>query len=96
MRARSLIGAITFAVAFGASPLAQAFDDSRYPDLRGQWRPLGGPMRFDTGKGWGQAQQAPLIAEYQTIFEANLADQAAGWQGTTPTFTFELGWPAYG
>jgi hypothetical protein len=44
-------------------------------------------MRFDTVKPWGQGQQAPLIGEYQTIFEANLADQAAGGQGTTPTFT---------
>ena len=44
-------------------------------------------MRFDTNKPWGQGQQAPLIGEYQAIFEANLADQAAGGQGTTPTFT---------
>jgi hypothetical protein len=87
MRAQSLVGAITIAAALAASSLAQAFDDTKYPDLKGQWRPIGGPMRFDTGKGWGQAQQAPLIAEYQTIFEANLADQAAGGQGTTPTFT---------
>jgi hypothetical protein len=87
MRPQSLFGAITFAAVLGASPLAQAFDDGKYPDLRGQWRPIGGPMRFDTGKGWGQGQQAPLVAEYQTIFEANLADQAAGGQGTTPTFT---------
>jgi hypothetical protein len=66
---------------------AQAFDDTKYPDFKGQWRPIGGPMRFDTNKPWGQGQQAPLIGEYQSIFEANLADQAAGGQGTTPTFT---------
>jgi hypothetical protein len=85
---RSLIGAIALVAALGAAMLeARAFDDTRYPDLKGQWRPIGGPMRFDTNKPWGQGQQAPLIAEYQAIFEANLADQAAGGQGTTPTFT---------
>jgi hypothetical protein len=60
---------------------ARAFDDAAYPDLRGQWRPIGGPMRFDPAKPWGPGQQAPLNAEYQAIFEANLADQAAGGQG---------------
>jgi hypothetical protein len=32
-------------------------------------------------------QEAPLTAEYQAVFEANLADQAAGGQGTDPTYT---------
>jgi len=31
-------------------------------------------------------QQAPLTAEYRAKFEANLADQAAGGQGTSETF----------
>src|ERR1700726_1856946 len=85
---RSLIGAIALASALGATMVdARAFDDTKYPDFKGQWRPVGGPMRFDTNKPWGQGQQAPLVGEYQAIFEANLADQAAGGQGTTPTFT---------
>jgi hypothetical protein len=85
---RSLIGALALVSALGAAMVdARAFDDTKYPDLKGQWRPIGGPMRFDTNKPWGQGQQAPLIGEYQAIFEANLADQAAGGQGTTPTFT---------
>jgi len=89
---RGLIGALALmavvAAALAATMVdARAFDDTKYPDLRGQWRPVGGPMRFDTNKAWGPGQQAPLTAEYQTIFEANLADQAAGGQGTTPTFT---------
>ena len=29
---------------------------------------------------------APLIPEYQAIFEANVKDQASGGQGTTPTY----------
>ena len=85
---RSLIGVIALASALGAMMVdAKAFDDTKYPDLKGQWRPVGGPMRFDINKPWGLGQQAPLTPEYQTIFESNLADQAAGGQGTTPTFT---------
>jgi hypothetical protein len=85
---RSLIGVIALASALGAMVVdARAFDDTKYPDLKGQWRPVGGPMRFDINKPWGLGQQAPLTPEYQAIFEANLADQAAGGQGTTPTFT---------
>jgi hypothetical protein len=60
---------------------ARAFDDARYPDLKGQWRAIGGPMRYDGAKPRGPGQEAPLDAEYQAIFEANLADQAAGGQG---------------
>jgi hypothetical protein len=85
---RGLIGALALASALAATMIdARAFDDTKYPDLKGQWRPVGGPMRFDTNKAWGQGQQAPLTPEYQAIFEANLEDQAAGGQGTTPTFT---------
>jgi hypothetical protein len=85
---RSLIGAMALAAALGAATVdARAFDDAKYPDLKGQWRVVGGPMRFDTNKAWGPGQQAPLTPEYQAIFEANLVDQAAGGQGTTPTYT---------
>jgi hypothetical protein len=65
---------------------ARAWDDAAYPDLKGQWRPIGGPGRFDISKPAGRGQQAPLNAEYQKIFEANLVDQANGGQGTTPTY----------
>jgi hypothetical protein len=85
---RGLVGALVLVSALAATMVdARAFDDSKYPDLKGQWRPVGGPMRFDPTKPWGQGQQAPLTPEYQAIFEDNLADQAAGGQGTTPTFT---------
>jgi hypothetical protein len=66
---------------------ALAWDDALYPDLKGQWRVIGGPMRFDSSKAWGPGQEAPLTAEYQAIFEKNLKAQAAGGQGTTPTYT---------
>jgi hypothetical protein len=42
---------------------------------------IGGPPSFDPTKGAGRAQQAPLTPEYQKIFEANLAEQAAGGHG---------------
>jgi hypothetical protein len=64
---------------------AQAFDDSKYPDLSGLWRAInlrvGGQPAFDPTKPWGRGQQAPLTPEYQAIHEASLADQANGGQG---------------
>src|SRR5882757_6495195 len=66
---------------------AQAFDDAMYPNLKGQWlraRPpagVRGQGPFDPAKSGGLAQQAPLTEEYQKLFEASLADQAAGGQG---------------
>ncbi len=68
---------------------AQAFDESKYPDLKGQWRRAErgdiaggfGGLRYDATKPPLLGQEAPLTAEYQAIYEANLADQAAGGQG---------------
>jgi hypothetical protein len=85
---RSLLGAFALAAALGAMTAgAAAWDDAQYPDLKGQWRPIGGPMRYDGAKPWGPGQQAPLTPEYQAIFEANLADQAAGGQGLDRDYT---------
>ncbi len=66
---------------------SRAWDETKYPDLKGQWRPIGDPARFDTSKAWGRGQQAPLTPEYQALFEANLKDQAAGGQGLAQTNT---------
>src|SRR6516165_10532080 len=66
---------------------AQAWDDTKYPDLKGQWvRGYPGGARFDPAKGTGPRQEAPLTSEYQAIYEADLADQAAGGQGIDPTY----------
>jgi hypothetical protein len=54
---------------------AQAPDQSKYPDLSGQWNRIG-PNRWETG-----SQKAPLTPKYRTVYEANLARQAAGRQG---------------
>jgi hypothetical protein len=69
---------------------ALAFDDSKYPDLSGQWvgvriPGVGGQPGFDPTKPWGRGQQAPLTPEYQAVLEASLADQANGGQGNWHT-----------
>ena len=66
---------------------AHAFDDSLYPDLKGQWTRATPDTSFDPGKPPGRGQQAPLTAEYQAIFEASLADQKLGGQGNNVRFT---------
>ena len=86
MLVRTLLYALAAAALSTASASAQIIDYSKYPDLTGQWRPIGGAGRFDLSKPGGRGQQAPLTAEYQAIFEANLKDQAAGGQGTTSTY----------
>src|SRR5437899_1085485 len=66
---------------------ARAHDETKYPDWSGQWRrPAGVGNQWDTSRPARQGQ-APLTAEYQAIYEANLKDQAAGGQGTDPTYT---------
>ena len=83
---QSVFGAIALAALSASSAGAQIFDYSKYPDLSGQWGPIGGPGRFDISKPAGRGQQAPLTPEYQAVFETNLIDQANGGQGTTPTY----------
>jgi hypothetical protein len=71
-----------------ATATASAHDESKYPDWSGQWRrPEGVGIQWDPSKRLGRDEQAPLTAEYQRIFEAGLADQAAGGQGNDPTYT---------
>jgi hypothetical protein len=86
---RNTIGAFSLAFVLCA-PLASAFafDDSKYPDFNGQWtRPPGVGNQFDTSKPKDRGQQVPLTPEFQAVFEAGLADQAAGGQGNDPTYT---------
>ena len=93
MRYRMPIGAVAVAAALFATTGAFGFDETKYPDLKGQWRraDAGNRLRiglaFDSSKPFGRGEEAPLTPEYQAIYEANLADQAAGGQGTDPTFT---------
>ncbi len=83
---RSAIAALTLAAAL-ALPIAGAwaFDESKYPDFSGQWRRTPGiGIQWDQTKPLGRGQEAPLTPEYQKVFEASLADQAAGGQGNDP------------
>jgi hypothetical protein len=84
------VAAIVFAAALClAHSGAQAFEDSKYPDLHGQWIRAVAPgasdePRFDPRKPPGRGQEPPLTAEYQAIFEANLREREAGVPGTWP------------
>jgi hypothetical protein len=86
---KGLIGLLATAALLLAPGGAQAFDESKYPDLKGQWERVGAPR-------WvGPGQKAPLTAEYQAVNAAQLADQAAGGQGNWPSsFCIPQGMPA--
>jgi hypothetical protein len=94
MPSRNLIAAIAPAAALLLLALtgAQAFDDAKYPDWKGQWiggwtqrfPGVTGQPSYDPHKSAGRGQQAPLTPEYQAIFEASLAEQAAGGPGNDP------------
>jgi hypothetical protein len=85
---RSLIVTIALVTALlGRSDDAQAFDEAKYPDWKGQWRRAdAGPPRYDPSKPLRE-QQAPLTEEYRAIYAASIADQLAGGQGNDPTYT---------
>ncbi len=78
---------------------AAAFDETKYPEWRGQWTRvpvpgLGGNPSYDPNKSEGLAQRAPLTPEYQSVLEASLADQAAGGAGRDRDYVcFAAGMP---
>jgi hypothetical protein len=89
MRSRSSIALVAMVAALCLTLAdARAFDETKYPNLKGQWRRVepGDPTRFDPNKPAGRGQQAPLTPEYQAIFEAGLADLAAGGAGNDLSF----------
>jgi hypothetical protein len=94
---RNLIGAAVLAAVASPAENARAWDDTKYPNWKGQWisvnPPLGGgtPVKFDPTKAAGPAQQAPLTPEYQTVLEDSMADQAKGGLGNYPTAQCLLG-----
>ena len=98
---RSLIGATALAAALMIiAGGAQAFDDAKYPNLKGQWRRASnsgllsggaGGLRWDDSKPAKNTpslgQEPPLTPEYQAIYDANLADMEKGGQGIDPTYS---------
>jgi hypothetical protein len=80
MRMRSSTGSLSFLALLATMSAAAAFDETKYPDLKGQW------LRVGSANWAGAGQKPPLTPEYQVIFDANLADQAAGGHGTEPSY----------
>ncbi len=80
---RSSICAVALAASFLVMPTgAPAQDMSKYPDWSGQWRkPAGVGNQWDLSRPPGRGQRPPLIPEYQALYEARLADRAAGGLG---------------
>src|SRR6202051_3238008 len=86
-----LHGSSTAALALTAALMltlgaAQAADDAKYPNWKGQWDYInprfgGQGVKYDPTKAFGPAQQAPLTPECQKIHEESMADQAKGGQG---------------
>ena len=93
MRVRNSIGAMALVAALMVTiGGAAAFDDSKYPDLKGQWRRFGAVpntfrfgLAFDPSNPFRQ-EQPPLTPEYQAIYEANIDDMEKGGQGIDPTY----------
>jgi hypothetical protein len=89
----SSIGPVALALAAAltmTAGVAQAADDAKYPNWKGQWAAInprlgGQAIKFDPTKAWGRAQQAPLTPEYQKVHEDSMADQAKGGLGNYPT-----------
>jgi hypothetical protein len=86
-RSACAAAAIAAVLAIASAPvLAQAENQAKYPDLKGQWVrlqkvPMRGQPSFDQAKPWGAGQEAPLTSEYQAILDANLKDQKNGGHG---------------
>jgi hypothetical protein len=90
MQFRGFLGAMALAIAAPAGAAAadiQGFDQSKYPNWKGQWLRVG----VGNGNAWDPTQPiahqvVPLTAEYQAIYDAARADEAAGGQGIDPTY----------
>jgi hypothetical protein len=102
MRLRNSIGATALMAALLMTALGgpAASEDSKYPDLKGQWRRAGtggllaggaGGLRYDESQPPSTApdlgQKPPLTPEYEAIYRANLADMVKGGQGIDPTYS---------
>jgi hypothetical protein len=91
---RSIAAIVLVAALLRTIAPGRAFDESRYPDLNGQWSRAHPRSQWDPSKPRGLQQQAPLTAEYQAIFEANLADLHSGNLGADPqVFCLPSGMP---
>jgi hypothetical protein len=76
MRYKSSVVAI--AVLLCLSMAASAQETKKYSAWEGMWGRGSPPGSWDPTKPPGPGQQAPLISEYQAVYEANLAKAKAG------------------
>jgi hypothetical protein len=97
----SIIAILQTAAVIIASGAAAAFDETKYPNMAGQWIRAGnvgllaggaGGIRYDTSNpptlsSLNLGQKPPLTPEYQAIYDENLDDMAKGGQGIDPTAT---------
>jgi hypothetical protein len=75
------LAAVSMVAADGAGA-----QEKTYPSWKGEWaaafpRLPGQQLRFDPSKPFAKGQEAPLTAEYQKVYEDNLAEIAKGGQG---------------
>jgi hypothetical protein len=59
---------------------AQAFDETKYPNWKGQWVRVGGGGQWDPSKPPVRGQEPPITEEYRAIWEKNIAEARAGGQ----------------
>src|SRR2546429_637840 len=82
MRYQTSIGAFVLAAALSAACVgAFAFDETKYPDWRGQWDRIGAP-RWDPADRLNE--RAPLTEEYKAIQAEPRAARAGGGQAPAP------------
>ncbi|HLH95811.1 MAG TPA: hypothetical protein VKW08_11925 [Xanthobacteraceae bacterium] len=74
------------AIVLGLFWIVRARAQEPYPDWHGQWVRIdhGHGPQFDPDKPAGRGQQIPLNAEYQAIFDRNLARLRSGEQSYNP------------
>jgi hypothetical protein len=73
-----IIGVALLSWCAAISP-ARAFDEAKFPQLKGQWSRIG-DARWDTTRP-RLAQQAPLTPQYQRFLQASIDEQHAGGHG---------------
>ena len=96
---RQAVCAIAVATLLAATGRPAASDEPKYPDLKGQWRRASnagllaggaGGLRWDDSRPPANTpslgQEPPLTTQYQSIYQANLADMERGGQGIDPTY----------
>ena len=81
MRRQQLVGVFGLALGIGLAGAvsharSQIIDMGKYPDIAGGWG------RSEVFKWAPRGEKPPLTPEYEAIYKANVADQAAGGHGT--------------